>query len=454
MAQTPHDDFEAQDGLTRRGFLQAGALSTLGLALPALPKESRNAAFVRPSDTNCIFLYLAGGPSQLDTFDMKPDAPSGIRGPYRPIRTTNPELQVAEFLPRIARQADRFSVIRTVHYDAPAIHHTGCRVMQSGRVARAGDADFPHPGCSVSYLQGARNELPAHVLLPHAVCYGVGFGEAGAGQGAGFLGDGYAPCRVYGEPHKAGFGRAFVRAREPQPRWQDLHGAVERMVRALEEHPDPHKVGLGAERAIEPPAHGAMREAVDLTREPEGLRRDYGMNAFGQSCLLARRLVERGVRFVTVNMFDTVFNRVTWDMHGSAPFSTIASYGAEVGPMFDRAYAGLLQDLHRRELLENTLVIALGEFGRSPRINGTGGRDHWTHASCVLMAGGGVQGGRVIGRTDAAGAFPVERPVAPGEVLATVYHCLGISAGATLPGPDGLTVRLLDRGAEPLPELL
>jgi hypothetical protein len=177
------------------------------------------------------------------------------------------------------------------------------------------------------------------------------------------------------------------------------------------------------------------------------------MNRFGQSCLLARRLIEAGVRFVTVNMFETVFDEITWDIHGSKPFSPISCYRDLVGPMFDMAYSSLLEDLNDRGLLQETMVIATGEFGRTPKVNPAGGRDHWPQCWTMLMAGGGVKGGQAIGSSDEIGAMPKDRPTTPAEVAATVYYGLGIDLELELPGAQGRPIPLVDRGVEPIREL-
>ncbi len=179
----------------------------------------------------------------------------------------------------------------------------------------------------------------------------------------------------------------------------------------------------------------------------------YGRNRFGMSCLLARRLVESGVRFVTVNMFETVFNEITWDIHGSAPFSPIEVYRDLLGPMFDNAYASLLEDLTSRGLLGNTMVVAMGEFGRTPKINPAGGRDHWPQCWTVSMAGGGIKGGQVIGASDDIGAYPKDRPVPAAAVAATMLHGLGIDLEKDLPGPQSRPIRVVDHGVEPIMEL-
>lgn len=195
------------------------------------------------------------------------------------------------------------------------------------------------------------------------------------------------------------------------------------------------------------------REAFELSKEPVEVRERYGMNRFGQCCLLARRLVEAGVRFVTINTFLTVFNEVTWDIHGTAPFTSIEGMKDIVAPMYDQAYSALLEDLVQRGLLGDTLVCNVSEFGRTPRVNPAGGRDHWPQCWTVYFAGGGVRGGQVIGKSDPVGGFPAERPVTPSEVVATIYHSLGYSMEHQLPGPAGRPFPLVDSGTRPILEL-
>ena len=196
------------------------------------------------------------------------------------------------------------------------------------------------------------------------------------------------------------------------------------------------------------------RDAFDLGREPAKVRERYGLTRFGQCCLLARRLVEAGVRFVTINTFITVFDEISWDIHGSKPFTSIAGMKEIVAPMYDQGYSALLEDLSERGLLDSTLVANLSEFGRTPRINPAGGRDHWPQCWTIYFAGGGVKGGRVVGKSDEIGGYPAERPVAPREVVATIYHCLGLELDTHLPGPAGRPFPLVDFGTQPIRELL
>jgi hypothetical protein len=195
------------------------------------------------------------------------------------------------------------------------------------------------------------------------------------------------------------------------------------------------------------------RAAFDLKKEPQAVREKYGLNRFGQCCLLARRLIEAGVRFVTVNTFLTVFNEITWDIHGSKPFTSIEGMKDIVAPMYDQAYGALIEDLADRGRLQNTLVCNLAEFGRTPRVNPAGGRDHWPQCFSVYFAGGGIQGGRAIGKSDAIGAYPAERAVEPAEVVATIYKSLGFDLDTTLPGPANRPFPLVDFGKQEIREL-
>ncbi len=444
------------DGLSRRDFLHAGALAYLGLSMPSFLQLQAAGAVDKKKDVNCIFLFLVGGPSQLDTFDMKPDAPAEIRGPYKPIKTNCPDIQISEIFPNLAKHGDTFSLIRTMHHKAAGVHDTGHQMMQTGRLFQNG-LEQPHAGCVTGYLKGAQNGLPPHVLMPRPI--GNTGGNMPHGQNAGFLGKSFDPFILNAEPHQADFKvpdllppdyLAAVRVE----RRRALRAIVDESIKELETSSDARLLDENFQQAYTLMSSSTAREAFDLTTEAEPLRQAYGYNKFGQSCLLARRLVERGVRFVTINMFETVFNEITWDIHGSAPFSPIECYSDLVGPMLDHGLGTLLEDLKQRGLLDTTMIVATGEFGRTPKINPAGGRDHWPQVWSMLMAGGGIQGGRVVGKTDDIGAFPVERPVTPAEVVATVYECLGIDIETELPGPGGRPIPVVDYGVKPISELL
>jgi hypothetical protein len=443
------------DNLTRRDFLHAGALSMFGLTMPSFFQAKAHGMVDNMKDKNCIFLFLVGGPSQLDTFDMKPDAPLEIRGPYSPIRTNSPDIQISEIFPNTAKHADKFSIIRSMYHNATGVHDTGHQMMQTGRLYLNG-LEQPHAGCVLSYLKGERNDMPAHVMLPQPI--GPTGGNMPHGQSAGFLGKKFDPFTLNADPSAAEFKVPDLLPPEyissvRLDRRKSLRDLVDTSVDHLEKNPDARLLDETFQQAYTLMSSETAREAFAIDQEPDALRDKYGRNKFGQSCLLSRRLIERGVRFATVNMFETVFNEITWDIHGSAPFSPIECYSDLVGPMFDMAYSSLLNDLDERGLLEDTLVVAMGEFGRTPKVNPAGGRDHWPQAWSVLMAGGGVQGGRVIGATDDIGAYPVDRPVTPAELVATVYHSLGIDLETELPSPGTRPVPVVDYGTEPVLEL-
>lgn len=434
----------AGDGLTRREFLQATAVPLAGLALPALDASAGWAA-PKSRDTRCIMIFMLGGPSQVDTWDPKPDAPSEIRGPFRAIETNVSGVRISELFPRMARQAHRYALVRTVHQDAPPLHDAGHQLIQTGRLFADG-LEHPHPGCVLARLKGGNPGAPAHVVLPTPL------GATGAnlphGQGAGYLGPEFEPLVLDGDPSRS------TRVADLLPRTY-LNVARDQQRRTLRETLDTAGEGAAPVQELPSPLLGMSGavSAFELEREPNALRERYGHTRFGQSCLLARRLVERGTRFVTLNMHESVFNEATWDAHGTRPFSSLATYRDQVGPTFDRGYSTLLEDLHVRGMLEDTLVVCVGEFGRTPRLNPAGGRDHWTHCWSVAFAGGGVKGGQVIGASDAIGAYPKERPVSAPEVVATVYHALGIDPQHRLPGPDGQAIPLVDSQVKPILEL-
>jgi hypothetical protein len=404
--------------VSRRDFLRVGGVGFVacGLSLDGL---SATRAAESGSERSVILLLLVGGPSQLETFDPKPDAPAEIRGPFGSIATSCPGIRVSEHLPRLASRMDRVALVRSVYHDAAPIHETGHQLLQTGRLCRTGE-ESPHIGSVVARLDRGRRSLPPSMILPGPIARtGV---DIPHGQSAGGLGSEFDPFHLAADPAAADY---------------DPRRALDR-ARAFGD----------ADRLLDPLA----RNAFDLVGEGDHARDAYGRSTFGQSCLLARRLVEAGVRVVTVNMFDTVFNRVTWDCHGSSPFGTLNDYATDLLPCFDRAYSALLDDLERSGRLESTLVVAAGEFGRTPRINAAGGRDHWPGVWSVALAGGGVRGGQVVGSSDAHAAAPADRPVTLPDLTATIYHSLGIDPARYLNGTDGESRAILEDAA-PIREL-
>jgi hypothetical protein len=308
----------------------------------------------------------------------------------------------------------------------------------------------------LTFLRGRKSELPAHIILPEPM--GPTGGNMPHGQDAGFLGKGFDPFVLSADPSKPDFkvpdllppseiGEARLRRR------QELRSIVDETVKQFESSETAKLMDSNFAAAYRLMTSEKARSAFDLNKEPVKVRERYGMTRFGQCCLMARRLIEAGVRFVTINTFITVFDEITWDIHGSKPFTSIAGMKEIVAPMYDQGYSALIEDLYDRGLLDNTLVCNLAEFGRTPKINPAGGRDHWPQCWTVYFAGGGVKGGRVVGKSDEIGAYPVERPVKPSEVVATIYRSLGLDLETHLPGPNGRPFPLVDFGTQPIMEL-
>ncbi len=449
------------DGVSRRDFLQVGALGAIGLGLPEL-LAAREAGTISKEhdDRACIMIFNLGAPSQMDTFDPKPNAAAEIRGPFQPISTKG-DFQITEILPRHAQHADKFSIVRSCYHTAAAVHDTGHQMLQTGRLF-AGGVNTPHAGCAVAYLRGRKTDLPASVILPEPM--GSTGGNLPHGQDAGFLGKAYDPFSLMADPSQPNF--KVPDLLPPQDlgdvrmdRRRRLRNIVEEQVTQFEASPAAKLMDSNFESAYRLMTSPQARAAFDLSKEPKSVREKYGLmpdgklTRFGQCCLLARRLIEAGVRFVTVNTFLTVFNEITWDIHGSSPFTSIEGMRDKVAPMYDQAYGALLEDLQERGMLEKTLVCNLAEFGRTPRINPAGGRDHWPQCFSTYFAGGGIQGGRAIGKSDPNGGYPAERPTEPAEVVATIYKSLGFDIETALPGPAGRPFPLVDFGKHEIKEL-
>ena len=444
------------DGVTRRDFLQVGALGAVGLSLPGLMSLKAAGAVAEGHDErSVIMIFNLGAPSQIDLFDPKPDAPEEIRGPFKTIRTASKDIQLTELLPLHAKIADKFSLVRGCYHTAAAVHDTGHQMMQTGRLFTGG-VNTPHVGSAMQFLRKSRNEMPAHVILPQAM--GPTGGNLPHGQDAGFLGKAHDPFVLNADPSVAAFkvpdllppaeiGEARVERRKK------LRDIVDGTVKGFEASEAAGLMDSNFAAAFQLMTSPRAREAFDLSKESEDVRKRYGMTRFGQSCLLARRLVEAGVRFVTINTFITVFDEITWDIHGSKPFTSITGMKEIVCPMYDQGYSALIEDLEKRGLLKNTMVCNLAEFGRTPRVNPAGGRDHWPQCWSVYFAGGGVQGGRVVGASDDKGAYPSDRPVNPAEIVATIYHSLGVDLDTELPGPQGRPYPVVDFGTKPITEL-
>ncbi len=443
------------NGVKRRDFLQVGTLGAIGLGLPQyLAASERGQVDAKHDKRSCIMIFNLGAPSQLDTFDMKPEAPAEVRGPFKAISTKG-DFQLSEILPKHAEVADKFSIVRSCYHTAAAVHDAGWQMLQTGRQFTGG-VNYPHAGAVVQYMRGRRSDLPAHVVLPETM--GRGGGNLPNRPAGGFLGKASDPCALMADPSQPQF--KVPDLMPPQSlgdvridRRRRMREAVESQMAALEATESAKMLDANFEAAYRLMASPQARQAFDLSQEPTQLRERYGMNRFGQCCLLARRLIESGVRFVTINTFLTVFNEITWDIHGSKPFTTIEGMKNIVAPMYDQAYSALLIDLDQRGMLADTLVTGLAEFGRTPKVNPAGGRDHWPQCFSCTFAGGGVQGGRAIGASDPIGAVPADRPTAPGEVIATIFKSLGLDLHAEMPGPGGRPFPLVEFGVREIKEL-
>jgi hypothetical protein len=400
-------------GLGRRELLQVGGLGLLGLTLADGLRALRAPAPAAPAgrtrrETSCIVLWLDGGPSHFETFDPKPDTPDTIRGPYGAVKTNVTGVHFSELMPMVARHMDRCALIRSLTHRTDA--HAPTPMLTGG----AGNTSW---GAVVTRLKGDAGDMPPYVHLGSRLAVG-----------GGALGAAYDPVEVRDPTGtKVDLPQFALRADVSADRFRqrrELLQAVDRMRARAHASKAIEQSDAFYRRAVDMLTSPKVRQAFDLAREKDALRERYGANFFGQSCLLARRLVEAGTRFVQIKWYDGVaFD--AWDVHG-ADLAGMARMEQQLCPRLDQGLSALLEDLHQRGLLRSTLVVALGEFGRTPKINKFGARDHWPYCFSVLLAGGGVPGGTVVGASDREGAYPAHRPVSPAELAATLYRRLGI----------------------------
>jgi hypothetical protein len=454
------------DGLTRRESLQAGALALLsGMNLPTLwaAEEARATTTRTGRAKSVILLYLLGGAATQDMVDLKPDAPSAVRGEFRPIDTRTPGIRLCEHLPRMAQWTHKIAVVRSLNhragchntlpsytgYETPLLDNTTTRETYP-----------PSMGSVCEYLRTGQRDLPDYVYMP---CY-LGWGQAirRPGPYGGFLGQRCDPLYTEVAPHRdpltptprAGYPVPVLgEPRLPDGRLvegltidrlqtrRDLVGQLDEQMRVLDLQDGAAQFGRTQARAFNLLTSSQVRAAFDLSRDDPRLRDRYGRTLFGNCALIARRLVERGVRFVNVT-WDLFWDRVpinydSWDTH-TRNFPILRETNL---PEFDRVYAALLEDLQERGLLDETLVVVMSEMGRTPLINASGGRDHWTYCYAMWFAGAGIRGGTVYGSSDAQAAYVRDNPVSTADVCATIYECLGIDAD--------MPVR--DRGGRPMP---
>jgi hypothetical protein len=422
--------------ITRRQMVQVGGISTLGLTLPGLLRAEggRAAGGQTASADSCIVIFLNGGPSHLDMWDMKPAAPVEIRGPFRPSATSVPGIQLSEHLPLLARQIHQCALVRSVHHTVNNAHAAAVYVGLTGhdrgdanRAIGAGPEDYPAIGSVLGMCRPPEGSVVPYVSMPYITQEGRG-GPPQPGFFGGWLGRGQDPLFVLRDPNAPGFalpelslGPDMDRQRlAERRRLEDGLGTRRTEDRRLQE------MDAFQSRAFDLLTSPATRHAFRIDREPRTVRDRYGRNIYGQSVLLARRLIEAGTRTVCISWAPDA--NATWDTHGN----NFAKLKDELLPQLDAAVATLLADLSARGLLRRTLVAVMGEFGRSPRVNAAAGRDHWNFCYGLMLAGGGIQGGAVYGASDRIGAHPSQNPVLPADIIATIYHCLGIPADLEL----------------------
>jgi hypothetical protein len=429
------------DGVSRRDLLAVGSLEMLGLAArpPAagagIAGEKLPPSFGRAK--RCVLLFLTGGPPQHDTWDMKPDAPAEVRGEFRPIDTDVPGVQVCELFPRLARVASRFQIVRSVtHIDT--VHTSAGYTMLTGvphplanvstaALIRPLPTDHPHFGSILAKARPGSGTTPVFASLPEVI-KDAAVNEF-PGQDAGFLGRRFGPFRINGDGATRKFrlpeitlAEDVTLARLNERRF--LRGQIERQLTVLERPRPAADLDDFYEQAFGLLQAEPLRLAFDLDGEPESLRANYGAHLFGQGCLLARRLLEAGVSLVTVYWhYEGPDDSPVWDTH----WNNFKHLRQRLIPPTDAAVSTLLTDLASRGLLDDTLVICMGEFGRTPKINGKAGRDHWPHVASVLLAGAGLPAGTVFGASDRLGAYPARNPIAPEDLTATFLHLLGVA---------------------------
>ncbi len=439
--------------VSRRDALLAGGLSAFGLGLADIFASRRATAAAREPELHakaksCILIWLDGGPSHLETFDVKPDAPAEVRGPFDSIPTTVDGIRISEYLPNVAQQMDKIAIIRSMTSPLGE-HNLGTHYMMTG-YKPSPVLEYATHGAVVAHLRGGTSVLPSNIAVPN---FRVGGGNT---SGNGFLPASTQPFSVGGDPAKQNF---KIDDMDLYPAVTDQHmSRRKRFLAAMD----------GVSGAVENTATGTLdadfeqafrlvtspdaKEAFDLSREPAAVRQRYGPRTIGQCCLLARRLVEGGVSFVTVNSRG-------WDTHADLTTRLrdgFAGARKPVGlvPSFDLAFAGLVSDLDERGLLEETLIVAMGEFGRTPKLNVSGGRDHWPRVFSVALAGGGIQGGQVVGSSDSIGESPKDRPTTPADLAATVHTQLGIRPETRIYTPDKRPVRVVHEDGLVIKELV
>jgi hypothetical protein len=435
------------DGLTRRSFLQAGVFGLAGLTLPDLLRHKADAAQKGKStkDTAVILIWLDGGPTHLDTYDLKPAAPVAYRGPFKGIKTNVAGIEICSLLPNQAKVMDKLAIVRSLNHTT-GDHFEGAHWMLTGyqgsNAARL-DPMFPSAGSITAKVRGAnKSGMPAYVAVPYAASVGLVPGY----NSAAYLGTSYNPFQTGGDPNGPGFSVQNLKLpggltiAQLQNR-RKLLASFDTLRRDIDRSGTLDSLDKFQREAYQMISGPAARKAFDISKEDPRVRDRYGRHTWGQSCLLARRLVEAGVTFVTVHMGG-------WDDHGA--IEQAMKYKL---PLLDRALAGLVDDLSKRGLYEKVALCVCGEFGRTPLINPSAGRDHWGQSGFALLGGGGLKTGKAVGSTTAKGEAPKDNPVGPDDLLATLYHVLGIDTTQTFTDKTGRPHPILNSG-KPVEDLI
>jgi hypothetical protein len=439
MWQVLGSRYSSCDGLSRRSFLRIGSLGLAGLTLPNLLRQRAAGAARTSNDTAAIVIFLGGGHSHIDMYDLKPNAPAEYRGDFKPIATRVPGIQISEHLPRHAAIMDKLALVRSVTHTHPG-HGGGPHWMMTGYnpVVEINDNHFPSIGSIVARVRGAnRPGLPAYVSVPRLVNSG----------NAAYLGVACNPFVPGGDPNDSAFQVRDIQAppsvdAERLANRRDLLRVVDRMRRDVDLGGTASGFDQFYREAQEMVTNQAALRAFEIGKEPDRLRDAYGRNSFGQCCLLARRLVEAGVTFVAISSGG-------WDTHKD----NFKGLKDKLLPVFDQGFASLVEDLHQRGLERNVLVFVISDFGRTPKINKDAGRDHWPGANTIPFAGGGLKVGQVVGATDSRAEYPRENPQGPQDVLATVYHFLGVDTNIEFISEASRPIKICNVG-KPIAELV
>ncbi|MCA9121857.1 MAG: DUF1501 domain-containing protein [Planctomycetaceae bacterium] len=442
------DEALHRKGLTRRGLLRIGAAGAMGLSLSELLAAGGEAGIQARADS-LIIIFLNGGPSHLDMWDMKPNGPTDIRGEFKSIASSLTGVQLSEHLPKLARQMHLCTLVRSMHHSVNNSHAAAVYVSMTGhdRGEQGGGfqpTDNPSPGALAALLRPTPPEVAPHVTMPYKTLEGA-TGPPQPGFFGGWLGRGYDPLWILKDPNAVEFSVPEFTLQQDVPATRLANRS--QLLSDLNVHLRGESAGpLRAMHRFQQQATDILtskntQAAFRIEKESEAMRDAYGRNIYGQSVLLARRLIEAGTRVVTVSWAPDA--NATWDTHSG----NFAKLKDTLLPQFDAASSALLSDLHERGMLDRTLVAVLGDFGRTPKINGNNaGRDHWNYCYSLMLAGGGVRPGFVYGASDKQGAFPADRPTAPADIMATIYHQLGIDHRRILYDRFGRPHRIIPTG--------